>query len=155
MQLKAIQAHLDQHPEIKYVYYDYSCLPQGEQTEEERNDFRRMLSEMRMLYLGASVLLLVDLSCLSRFWTQLEAWLSLQMCTPDGLAPASAEARRCTIVPIYNANDYIKDALVDTCMWSSKTPAEAYDILARPDVMVTNMSDKDAQLPRISRWMIV
>ena len=48
---------------------------------------------------------------------------------------------------------YIKDALVD--MWSSKTPAEAYDILARPDVMVTNMSDKDAQLPRISRWMIV
>ena len=33
--VRAILAHLDSHPNIKFVWYDYWCLPQGERTPEE------------------------------------------------------------------------------------------------------------------------
>ena len=36
-------------------------------------------------------------------------------------------------------------------MWANKTPEEAYDILSKPDVTVTNQSDKDGQLPKIQK----
>ena len=46
------------------------CLPQGARTADELADFKRMLKEVNLLYLGTSVLILLDLSYLSRFWTQ-------------------------------------------------------------------------------------
>ena len=51
--------------------YDAWCLPQGkERTEDELADFRRMLKEVNLLYLGTSVLILLDLSYISRFWVR-------------------------------------------------------------------------------------
>ena len=43
-----------------------------------------MLKKVNWLYLGCSVLVLLDLSYLSRFWTQFEAWLSFQTIGTEG-----------------------------------------------------------------------
>ena len=36
-----------------------------------------------------------------------------------------------------------------TAMWAKRTPKEAHELLAKPDVMVTNQKDKEMQLPKI------
>ena len=45
-------------------------MPQGNRTASEKRMFKIMLPNINILYLGASVLALVDLSYMSRFWTQ-------------------------------------------------------------------------------------
>jgi hypothetical protein len=104
-----------------------------------------------MLYLGTTVLILYDLSYASRFWTQFEAWLSMQFATPDGLKSAvGTKYGRCNIVCIQNAAEQAKQhtqLLVD--QWATKTPQQALEFLSKPDVTVTNMSDKDGQLSKI------
>ena len=71
----------------------------------------------------------------------------MQMVTPDGLKPAVGEGGRCTIQAILNANSSIVSSLQS--MWATKSPQEAYDVLAQPDVTVTNESDKWNQLPKL------
>jgi hypothetical protein len=108
-------------------------------------------AQVNMLYLGTTVLILFDLSYMSRFWTQFEAWLSMQFATPNGLKSAvGTENARYHIVCIQNAADQAEQyrkVLVDT--WATKTPQQAFDFLSKPDVMVTNQSDKLKQLPKI------
>ena len=65
-QLAAIKAHLDAHPNIKYVWYDAWCLPQGDRTADELVEFKRMLKEVNLLYLGSSVLVLLGARTTSR-----------------------------------------------------------------------------------------
>ena len=43
-------------------------MPQGERTPAEKVNFQHMLSNINLLYLGCHVLVLLDLSYLSRFW---------------------------------------------------------------------------------------
>ncbi len=81
--------------------------------------------------------------------TQLELWLSLQVGTADGLVPAREQQQRAHAWPIHSATDAIAKSLVD--MWRTKTPAQAHEVLARPDVRVTNASDKTIHLPKILR----
>ena len=104
-----------------------------------------------MLYLGTTVLILLDLSYVSRFWTQFEAWLSMQFATPTGLKPAiGTKNTRHNIVCIQNAaeqSDVFTKMLVD--QWAKRTPQEAFEFLSKPDVTVTNQSDKDMQLPKV------
>ena len=104
-----------------------------------------------MLFLGTTVLILFDLSYLSRFWTQFEAWLSMQFATPSGLKSAvGTKNARYHIVCIEAAAglaELYTKALVD--IWATKTPQQAFDILCKPDVTVTNQSDKRDQLPKI------
>ena len=92
------------------------------------------------MYLSFSVLILLDLSYISRFWTQYEAWLSFQTATQDGLRPASEAELRCEIVPMYNTNASFIDGLRD--MWAKATPQEAFQKLKQPDCTVTDESDK-------------
>lgn len=179
-QLAAIRAYLAQHPHVQYVWYDFWCMPQGQlRTPAERLEFLHMLKHINLCFLGMRVLILLDLSYVSRFWvrrrrthpishatcfpcsarptrcsrrpcptqTQYEAWLSLQRCTRHGLQPAPVDERRCTIVPILNANDDMCDGLLS--MWDSKTPAQAHSALAQPDVTVTNLKDKEQQLAKL------
>jgi hypothetical protein len=68
VQRHAICELLRQRPNIRYVWYDYACMPQGERTEEERAEFNEMLSQCNLLYLGCTVFALPDLSYQSRFW---------------------------------------------------------------------------------------
>ena len=76
-----------------------------------------------------------------------EAWLSMQTITKDGLQPATRNKERVRIIPIYNTNEYNVKGLM--ALWASKTPAEAYGTLLKPDVTVTNASDKAEQLQKI------
>ena len=71
----------------------------------------------------------------------------MQRATPDGLTPASTGERRCTIVPILNANQQDAVRLIQT--WEDKTPQQAREILALPDVVVTNAKDKEVQLRKL------
>ena len=95
----------------------------------------------------ARVLFLADLSYLSRFWTCFEAWLAMQTPSNDGLIASSGENRRWTTVPIYNATDY--EAVGLERLWSTRSASQAMEVLRRPDVTVTNESDKHIQLGKL------
>ena len=71
----------------------------------------------------------------------------MQDASTAGLATASAEKSRYTIVPLHNANATLSKMLTE--LWAGKSAQEAHDILAAPDVQVTNESDKKTQLPKI------
>ena len=146
-QFRTIQEYLRSRPTVKYVWFDFWCMPQGPRTPSEKVYFKWMLENINVLYLSVSVLILLDLSYISRFWTQYEAWLSMQTATKDGLRPATEAERRCEIRCIYTATQNMAEAL--TTIWATKTPAEAFATLAKPDVTVTNESDKEQQLPKI------
>jgi len=146
-QLGAIREHLAAHPNIKRVWCDYSCMVQGERTAAEHADFKRMLAKINLLYLGTSVLILLDLSYLSRFWTQFEAWLSMQQATTGRLRRAMGSERRETILPIYNGTETAKRLVLET--WADVSPEQAIKVLGRPDVTVTNQSDKALQLMKL------
>ena len=91
VQLQTVREHLRSNPTIEWVWYgalgsacltalarsepffdsfsaDYWCMPQGERTPAEKVNFQHMLSNINLLYLGCHVLVLLDLSYLSRFW---------------------------------------------------------------------------------------
>ena len=143
--------YLQRHTDIELVWYDFWCMPQGgDRSAEEKADFKLMLMNVNLLYLGSSVLVLQELSYLSRFWTQFEAWLSMQLASPEGLAPAplGSGRRRCEVVTYLNATPVMGRELVQ--MWSDKSVEEARKLLSRNDVTVTNQSDKDGQLEKLS-----
>eukprot|EP00900_Chrysochromulina_parva_P018879 jgi/Chrpa1/26993/Chrysochromulina_OHIO_Genome00008865-RA len=158
-QLKAIKDFLVSSAgnRIELVWIDGGSMPQdkpkGTRTKEDTADFEIMLSQVNMLYLGTTVLILFDLSYLSRFWTQFEAWLGMQFATPNGLKSAvGTEYARHHIVCIQNAaaqSELYTKALTD--QWATKTPQQAFDFLSKPDVTVTNASDKQDQLPKIMK----
>ena len=144
VQLAAIQTHLRAHPNITLVWFDFSCLPQQPRSEAESKEFVAQLPHVGLLFLGVSVLILLDMSYMSRFWTQLEAWLSMQDAN-SGITTASEAQRRYTVVPMHNAPAILSDMLIT--LWAGKSPQEAHQILASPDVILTNQSDKAVQLP--------
>jgi hypothetical protein len=75
----------------------------------------------------------------------------MQFPTPSGLKSAvGTKNARYHIVCIQNAAaqaELYTKALTD--QWANKTPQQAFDILSKPDVTVTNQSDKRDQLPKI------
>jgi hypothetical protein len=154
-QLKAIKAYLEAHPDIEWVWFDYSSMPQkvdgvDTRTPMENAEIQLMLAAIIDMYLTARVLILLDGSYASRFWTLMEAWCSMQTATPEGLRPATEAERRYTIKCIHNADDkHDGEGLVDKV--STKTPEEMYRILMSPDVNVTNAKDKETMLPIILR----
>jgi hypothetical protein len=151
-QLKAIKEYLEAHPNIEWVWFDYSSTPQGDdRTVMEKAEFQLMLAAIADLYLTAHVLILLDGSYASRFWTLTEAWCSMQMVTPEGLNPATeAERRRYTIKCIHTADEkHDVEGLVEKV--SKKTPKQIFDHLSKPDVNVTNAKDKQDMLPVIQK----
>ena len=74
----------------------------------------------------------------------------MQQPTADGLRPAGEGKRRWTIVPMYNATEDLARLLES--MWATRTPEEAYAVLSKPDVTVTNTSDKVMQLAKLSKF---
>ena len=106
-----------------------------------------MLPSINLLYLGCTVLILMDLSYLSRFWTQFEAWLSMQTATTGGLRAAPEDKRRCHVRCLHQAPPMFAEHLYST--WSTRTPEEAHKYLQSPDVTVTNASDKVTQLEKL------
>ena len=98
----------------------------------EKALFLHMLKNVNLLYLGCSVLCLIDISYLSRFWTQFEAWLSMQAADSTGLHPAPKGRQRHTFKCIHNATAGNEDEKLRQ-MWATRKPAEAKEPLAMPD----------------------
>ena len=156
-QLKALQNFLNSSDgkKIELVWIDSACMPQDQpkdsRSEDDTAAFKRMLSEVNMLYLGTTVLILLDLSYDARFWTQFESWLAMQYAMPDGLKPAKGtHNERHHIVCIQNAAeqaDHSTKGLEDR--WATKTPDEAHRFLSKHNVVVTCQKDKEGQLPKI------
>ena len=120
----------------------------GKRTKREDLYFDHQLKHANLLYLGCKVLVLLDLSYQSRFWTQFELWLSVQEGTDEGLKPATeVHAKRVHLEPIHNATKELADSLLN--IWRTKTPEEAHKLLEGTDVQVTNQRDKKHHLPKI------
>ena len=132
--------------------YDFWSMPQEDKdagvtrTAEEQVEFKEMLSMVNLLYLGASVLILLDMSYLSRFWTCYEAWLSMQRATEDGLQP-DPDNKRSWHVCIHAAEgvkDQLTSALVS--LWGNKSTEQALELLRFPDLTVTNQRGASPRL---------
>ena len=162
--LAAIQRHLERHPEIELVWYDHSCLPSDHTIqdyeslvapklpENQRLELRRMRDAMRecacLPFLCASCLLLVDGGYCARFWTQLEAWLSLQRATSAGFVDERTRAR-CTIELLPNEPEFLRTLLAEVL--AAKTATQACEMLRSPRVPVGHAEDKHAQLAKLER----
>jgi hypothetical protein len=119
-------------------------------TPEEEAEFTLMLPAITDLYLTARVLILLDGSYASRFWTLMEAWCAMQQATSEGLRPATDSEARYSIVCIHNASDeFAKPNLI--ALLSRRTPDEMHKILGAPDVNVTNAKDKVTMLPVVQK----
>jgi hypothetical protein len=102
-----------------------------------------MLPNINLLYLFGQVLVLLDISYMSRFWTSFESFLAMRKVTREGLITVSGAelAARMSVVCLHNATDTFGDFLKS--MWMNKSVEQAHAVLERPDVCVTNQSDKD------------
>ena len=75
--------------------------------------------------------------------------MSMQHGSSGGMSAVHTSDSRYSVIPMHNASNELADVL--RRMWSGKTPAEAHEVLARPDVLVTNQSDKTLQLGKIEK----
>lgn len=124
-------------------------MPQGgDRTASEKFEFDLMLSSIADLYLTTRILLIVDVTYLTRFWTTLEAWCSMQTCAPAGLRPAMDNEKRYEITFILNAKGVLTNETIENAVWK-KSPQEMVTMLGSTDVAVTNAKDKAQQLPKI------
>jgi hypothetical protein len=146
-QLKALNKFLKERPKIRYVFYDYMCLPQGDRTAEDKAEFYSMLPNVNLLYVGASVLILLDRTYNARFWTQFEAWLAFRSASLEGLASSCEEHCRCVIECIQGTPERYADALRGE--WRNCSALHAWQALSSDSVTVTNRRDKDVMLPKI------
>merc|ERR1719230_2542797 len=159
VQLRALQDHLRSHPAIELIWFDYSCIPQkfGTNGEEEKCrsrveelEFQLTLGVVNDLYLTANVLILLDGSYASRFWTLMEAWCAMKMVSREGVRTAEPAERRYQIMCIHNADPRFDEPKLIN-MLSTETPSEMHDILAKPDINITNMQDKTKLLPVVQK----
>ena len=64
-----IRKFLKSNPQFKYVWHDFWCLPQQPRSWPEQEAFERMLHGVNLVYLAATVLVLLDDQYAERFWT--------------------------------------------------------------------------------------
>ena len=151
VQFAVIKKHLLANKAIKWVWFDFWSMPQGrDKTEVEDIEFTMMLPNINLLYLFCRVLILLDGSYMSRFWTQFEAFLSFRKVTASGLGPTPLSERRDAIICIHNADSEFDPPKLRR-MWGKKTADKAHAVLARPDVTVTNQRDKELQLLKLQK----
>jgi vacuolar protein 8 len=146
-QFAAMCMYVRGKPAIKLVWVDFSCAPQKERTPAEELVFKRTLRFVAQLFLGSRVLILCDLTYMTRFWPLLEAWISMQTATVEGLVPAPREKWRCDIVPIHLASSVTASEL--ETLVAGKSLDQIYAMLDSPDIQVTNQKDKGMQLAKL------
>lgn len=71
----------------------------------------------------------------------------MQLATTDGLVSAPKAARRFAVKCIHDAPVGLAASLIEE--WSTCTALVAHAKLSQPDVLVTNQSDKELQLPKV------
>ena len=80
---------------------------------------------------------------------QFEAWLSFQSVTSEGLVSRRNDVRRNHVITVHGAPARLEEALLDE--WADCTPEQAHTTLSKPDVVVTNMKDKEVQLRKLEQ----
>ena len=153
-QLKAVQEYLlrPESSEIEYVWYDFWCMAQRGAPESkpdvrsprEKAEMKLMLEAMTFLYASAQVLILLDTQYIGRFWTLTEAWCSMQTAEPRGLRPAADAEKRFAVACIHSADSHLQESLEEN---REKSNLKMAEMLAQPDIHVTNAHDKEAILP--------
>ncbi len=119
-------------------------------SKADQAEFDLMLPSITDLYLTARVHILLDTTYASRFWTLMEAWCAMMATTVDGVRAATEAERRFTIECLHNADPKFDTPKLIGFV-SDKTPAQMRDILAKPDVAVTNAKDKELFLPVVGQ----
>ena len=119
-------------------------------TAEDDVQFGLMLPSITDLYLTSAVLILLDNTYSSRFWTLMEAWCAMMTATADGVRAAKGSEKRYAIECLHNADPKFDTPKLIGFV-SDKTPAQMRDILAKPDVAVTNAKDKATMLPIVAQ----
>ena len=89
-----------------------------------------------------------DKTYMERFWPQLEAWLAFMQASARGLVSTPEDRLRCTIQCLQDTPVWYSNALKDR--WLHCGAERAYRVLSEPWVLVTNQSDKEVQLYKIS-----
>lgn len=101
-QLSVIKKHLAAHPKVRWIWYDYCCMPlqqragrcsKGGPTLEQ--SYRALCVEhMLWMYLAAPTLLILDARSEDCFWSRMQAYLASQEpCSLAGLAPCQTASR--------------------------------------------------------------
>jgi len=147
-QLAVIKEHLRENAQVKYIWFDWSCMPQNvgrKRNHDEELYFRKTLDNVFLLFLGLSVLVVMDQQYVGRFWTVWEAWLSMRG-FGGVLGLEAVSDKKLRVIFLLTGNATIDHAKLFRKQWGRMTPQDVYAALARDDILVTNESDKDAQL---------
>lgn len=164
-QFRIIREHLDDHLEIKYVWYDYCCLPRATvgcggsclgdapgmrltSGLTERLYLERSFDHMPWLYLAAPVLVILDDFSPQRFWLRLEAYLASHEPHPDkGLVPGHEQQTRftCRSTDVRTASVY-EAMFLDWRGWSSRDVAGE---LSKGMFQVTLEQDRTSQCVKL------
>ena len=155
-QAVGLQAHLKAHPEIQYVFFDYSCLPQNlvsgsldSRSAMEQQVATLTRNNIMSIYLGFSVLILMDDVTPTRFWCQLETWLALQKPTTAGLVPTPPGESRAHFM--YYESTPEEQQTQFYRHWSACSAREAHARFSHANAKVSNPADKRALLPKVLR----
>ena len=111
---------------------------------QEKAEMKLMLEAMTFLYASAQVLILLDTQYIGRFWTLTEAWCSMQTAEPRGLRPAADAEKRFSVACIHSADSHLQESLEEN---REKSNLKMAEMLAQPDIHVTNAHDKEVILP--------
>ena len=147
-QKRALISMLEERPAIKYVWVDFSCMPQGERTEAEVAEFSVMLRNVNILFLGCTPLIICDVQYMGRFWTSFEMWCSMLVASASGVASDATE-RSMLMRFIHAAREATLKPLLLQQFAVSHT--EIYTMLSKEDILITNQNDKKVQLPKVQQ----
>ena len=109
-----------------------------------------MREHIPLLYLGCSVLSIVDELALTRFWMLLELWLAHQEAASSGLVCAEPEFCRCEIVCLRGTPRTI-EASLSLDSWAMLTPKQLHAKLGEPRYVASRAGDKGLMLPSVVR----
>lgn len=148
-QLQEIRTYLQANIEVRFVWLDFWCLPQGKRDNAAETHFRNALDKVYLLFLGFPILILLDFSYMGRFWTSYEFFLSTREIEHSGELVQAASNSRTKIVCMGAVDDVIREPMLKT--WSSCSLEQAHAKLAKVDIVVTNQTDKEQQLKVLTR----
>lgn len=109
-----------------------------------------MREHVPLLYLGCSVLAIVDEPALRRFWMLLELWLAHQEAASNGLVCAEPEFCRCEIVCLRGTPRTI-EASLGLDGWAVLTPKALHTKLHEARYVASRAADKALMLPSVMR----
>ena len=73
----------------------------GHRSASDEAEFQCMLAAIADLYLTSNVLILLDNTYMTRFWTLMEAWCAMMTATSGGVRASTEAERRCARSPLH------------------------------------------------------